>query len=76
MQSLLCTMVICSKFIPNYSIRVQALYAVTANDYDYWTPIEIAAFDDLKQAVLDSCALHYPDTTKFLVLASDAYTTG
>ena len=79
MQSLLGTTVICSKFIPNYSIRVQAVYAMTANDYDWkacWTPIEIAAFDDLKQAVLDCCALHYPHTTKFLVLETDASTTG
>jgi hypothetical protein len=38
-------------------------------------PLEIAAFDDLKQAVLDCCALHYPDTTKFLVLETDASTT-
>ena len=78
MQSLLGTTVICSKFIPNYFIRVQALYAMTANDYDWkacWTPLEIAAFDDLKQAVLDCCALHYPDTTKFLVLETDASTT-
>jgi hypothetical protein len=79
MQSLLGTTVICSKFIPSYSIRVQALYAMTANDYDWkacWTPIEIAAFDDLKQAVLDCCALHYPDATKFLVLETDASSTG
>jgi len=71
MQSLLGTTVICSKFIPNYSVRVQALYSMTANDYDWkacWTPFEIAVFDDLKQAVLDYCALHYPDTTKFLIL--------
>jgi len=77
-QSLLGTTVICSKFIPNYSIRVQALYAMTANDYDWkacWTSLEIAAFDDLKQSVLDCCALHYPDTTKFLVLETDASTT-
>ncbi len=63
MQSLLGTTVICSKFIPNYSIRV----CMTTNDYDWkacWTPIEIAAFDDLKPAVLDCCALHYPDATK------------
>jgi hypothetical protein len=52
---------------------------MTANDYDWkacWTPIEIAAFDDLKQAVLDCCALHYPDATKFLVLETDASSTG
>jgi len=45
-------------FIPNYSIHVQVLYAMTANDYDWkacWTPLEIAAFADLKQAVLDCC---------------------
>ena len=79
MQSLLGTTVICSKFIPNYSIRFQAFYAMIANNYDWkacWTPIEIAAFDDLKQAVLDCCALHYPDTTKFLVLETDDSTTG
>ena len=79
MQSLLGTTVICSTFIPNYYIRVQALYAMTANDFDWkacWTPLEIAAFDDLKQTVLDCCALHYPDTTKFLVLETDASTTG
>ena len=52
---------------------------MTANDYDWktcWTPIEIAAFDDLKQAALDCCALHYPDATKFLVPETDASTTG
>ena len=79
MQSLLGTTVICSKFIPNYSIRVQALYSMTAMDYDWktcWNPTEIAAFEDLKQAVLDCCALHYPDANKFLVLETDASTTG
>jgi hypothetical protein len=35
MQSLRGTTVICRKFIPNYSIRIQALYAMTANDYDW-----------------------------------------
>ena len=35
MQSLLGTTVICSKVIPDYSICVQALYAMTANDYDW-----------------------------------------
>jgi hypothetical protein len=30
MQSLLGATVICSKFIPNYSVRVQALYSMTA----------------------------------------------
>jgi hypothetical protein len=52
---------------------------MTANDYDWkacWTPLEIAAFDVLKQVVLDCCALHYPDTTKFLVLETDASTIG
>jgi hypothetical protein len=79
MQSLLGTTVICSKFIPNYSVRVQALYSMTAMEYDWkscWNPTEIAAFDDLKQAVLDCCALHYPDASKFLVLETDASTTG
>jgi len=80
MQSLLGTTVIHSNFIPNYSIRVQALYAMTASYYDWkacWTPIEIAAFDvPIKQAVLDCCALHYPDATKFLVLETDASSTG
>lgn len=51
---------------------------MTANDYDWkacWTPLEIAAFEDLKQTVLDCCAL-VPDTNKFLVLETDASTTG
>ena len=79
MQSLLGTTVICSKFIPNYSVRVQNLYSMTTMDYNWttcWNPIEIAAFDDLKQAVLDCCALHYPDATKYLVLETDASNTG
>ena len=52
---------------------------MTAAEYDWkscWNPTEIAAFDDLKQAVLDCCALHYPDASKFLVLETDASTTG
>jgi len=79
MQSLLGTTVICSKFIPNYTIRVQALYSMATSDYNWktsWNPVEIAAFDDLKQAVLNCCALHYPDTNKFLVLETDASSTG
>ena len=79
MQSLLGTTVICSKFIPNYSVRVQALYSMTTMNYDWkscWNPTEIAAFVDLKQAILDCCALYYPDAFKFLVLETDASTTG
>ena len=33
MQSLLGTTVICSKFIPNYPVRVQALYSMTTMDF-------------------------------------------
>ena len=35
MQSLLGTTVICIKFIPNYSVRVQALYSMATMDYQW-----------------------------------------
>ena len=37
---------------------------MTANDYDWkicWTPLEIAAFADLKQAVLKQAVLNVED---------------
>jgi len=52
---------------------------MTTSDYNWkttWNPVEIAAFYNLKQAVLDCCTLHYPDINKFLVLETDASSTG
>ena len=71
MQSLQGTTVICSKFISNYSVHFQALYSMTTMDYDWkscWNPTEIAAFDDLKQAVLDCCALPNSSSSKQMPL--------
>ena len=47
---------------------------VTA-EYDWknaWNEEELAALEDVKQAVIDSCSLHYPDDEKMLVIETDA----
>ncbi len=75
MQSFLGTVVICSGFIPDYSVRAIALYNMTTATYDWtnaWSEKELAAFDDVKQAVIDSCSLHYPDNSKTMVIETDA----
>ena len=74
MQSLLGTLVICSGFIPNYSSRDIPLYNMTTSTYDWtnaWSDKEIAVLEDIKQAVIDSCSLHYPDENKVLVIETD-----
>ena len=75
MQSLLGTVVICSGFIPDYSSRAIPLYNMTTSTYDWtnaWSDKEVAALEDIKQAVIDSCSLHYPDESKVLVIETDA----
>ena len=60
MQSLLGTVVICSGFIADYSTRAIPLYNMTTSSYDWsnaWSEKEIAALNDIKQAVIDSCSL-------------------
>jgi len=45
----------------------------TANDgSNTRTDNELAAFDDIKQAVIESCSLHYPDDKKTLIIKTDA----
>ena len=75
MQSLLGTVVICSGFIADYSTRAIPLYNMTTTTYDWsnaWSEKELAALDDIKKAVIDSCSLHYPDENKTLVIETDA----
>jgi hypothetical protein len=75
MQSFLGTVVICSGFIINYSTRAIPLYNMTTSSYDWtnaWSTSELAAFDDIKQAVIESCSLHYPDDNKTLIIETDA----
>ena len=75
MQSLLGTVVICSGFIADYSTRAIPLYNMTTSSYDWsnaWSEKEIAALNDIKQAVIDSCSLHFPDDNKTLVIETDA----
>ena len=75
MQSLLGTVVICSGFIADYSTRAIPLYNMTTTSYDWsnaWSAKELAALDDIKKAVIDSCSLHYPDENKTLVIETDA----
>jgi hypothetical protein len=66
MQSFMGTVVICSGFIPDYSVRAIALYNMTAATYDWsnaWSERELETFADIKQAVIESCSLHYPKDT-------------
>ena len=75
MQSFLGTVVICSGFIPDYSVRAIALYNMTTATYDWsnaWSERELETFADIKQAVIESCSLHYPDNDKTLVIETDA----
>jgi len=75
MQSFLGTVVICSGFIIDYSTRAIPLYNMTTSSYDWtnaWSTSELAAFDDIKQAVIESCSLHYPDDNKTLIIETDA----
>jgi len=75
MQSLLGTVVICSGFIADYFTRAIPLYNMTTSSYDWsnaWSEKEIAALNDIKQAVIDSCSLHFPDDNKTLVIETDA----
>jgi hypothetical protein len=37
-----------------------------------WSDKELLALEDIKQAVIQSCALHYPDDSKVLVIETDA----
>ena len=71
MQSFLGTVVICSGFIPDYSVRAIPLYNMTTPSYDWstaWSDKELLALKDIKQAVIQSCALHYPDDSKVLII--------
>ena len=48
---------------------------MTTTAYDSsnaWSEKELAALDDIKQAVIESCSLHYPDERKTLVIETDA----
>ena len=75
MQSLLGTVVICSGFIADYFTRAIPLYNMTTSSYDWsnaWSEKEIAALNDIKQAVIGSCSLHFPDDNKTLVIETDA----
>ena len=63
MQSFLGTVVICSGFIPDNSVRAFPSYNMTTASYDWstaWSDKELLALEDIKQAVIQSCALHYP----------------
>ena len=75
MQSLLGTVVICSGFIADYLIHATPLYNMTTPTYDWsnaWSEKELAALDDIKQPVIESCSLQYPDEEKTLVIETDA----
>ena len=75
MQSFLGTVVICSGFIPDNSVRAIPLNNMTTASYDWstaWSDKELLALEDIKQAVIQSCALHYPDDSKVLVIETDA----
>lgn len=42
--------------------------------YDWsraWSEKELAAFEDVKQAIIESCSLHYPDDAKALVIETN-----
>ena len=57
MQSFLGTVVICSGFIPDYSVRAIPLYNMTTASYDWstaWSDKELLALEDIKQG-----AAHY-----------------
>jgi hypothetical protein len=61
MQSFLGTVVICSGFIPDYSVRAIPLYSMTTASYDWstaWSDKELLALEGIKQAVIQSCTLH------------------
>ena len=65
MQSFLGTVVIC------YLVRAIPLYNMTTASYDWstaWSDKELLALEDIKQAVIQSCSLHYPDDSKVLVI--------
>jgi len=73
MQSFLEIVVICSGFIINYSTHAIPLYNMTTSTYDWtnaWSTNELVAFEDIKQAVIESCSLHYPDDNKTLTRKS------
>ena len=75
MQSFLGTVVICSGFIPDNSVRAIPLYSMTTASYDWstaWSDKELLALEGIKQAVIQSCTLHYPDDSKVLVIETDA----
>ena len=79
MQSFLGTVVICSGFIPDYSVRATPLYNMTTASYDWstaWSDKELLSLEDIKQAVFQSCSLHYPDDSKVLVIETDAFDYG
>jgi hypothetical protein len=48
---------------------------MTTASYDWstaWSDKELLALEDIKQAVIQSCALHYPDDSKVLIIETDA----
>jgi len=62
--------------IPLYNMtRAIPLYNMTTSTYDWsnaWSTSELTAFEDIKQAVIESCSLHYPDDSKTLIIETDA----
>ena len=65
-----------SRFIPNFEIRIAPLRALVRDEYTEalgakWTPVTQAAFDDMRQAILQDPCLRRYDHRKLLVLRTD-----
>ena len=61
------------KFIKNASIILKPLHKLSSNKVDFiWTDEHQNAFDEIKQALIDSVGIHHRDPLKELILTTDA----
>ena len=68
MQSFLGSVLFFKDFIPNFAEHAARLHDMTHKNFDWnpknWTVDYQAAFDNLKEAVMNSMTLHFPDYDK------------
>ena len=81
LQSFLGCSVFFNAFIPYYSDLCAPLHDMTKKDFNWkdrttWTVDYPAIFDKFKSALLQACALHYPDYSLDWILRVDASTYG
>ena len=64
-------------FIPKFAERCAPLDKLKQSDIDFnWGPDQQAAFDDLKQALMEYPVLRLPDVKKPFIIDTDASTIG